>query len=352
MYTFEDIDYVEIDARCKFNYASYYILGLEQGEVRYKFSLNSSFADVMSNHEDYTRGCAMIFYLKNGQKRNVFLDYHDDNDILDKAYEWSDVYASVNICKSKIKEKVLPIGPSCGVRVYSFPKLTRTMFSNMCKIFSRGGYKPPIKDILRDYYYTLYRRIPYEKYFDRVPVVQDYCFAISTLWYDEVTDKYTNNYRHMFIKVCSNIIPKFEGGFFLIKGAEKFFEKYSSYMETYQGLIFHTRISLKEYIKKTKKSIIVFNTPSVKLCLGWKLAEYLMMGKAIISTEIENVMPGNFLKGKQYLLARNEDEIDMAVRKLFENRVLREKMEHSAKQYFNEYLSPTKVLERILNFNN
>ena len=182
--------------------------------------------------------------------------------------------------------------------------------------------------------------------------MQDYCFAISTLWYDEVTDKYTNNYRHMFIKVCSNIIPKFEGGFFLIKGAEKSFEKYSSYAETYKGLICHARIPLKEYIQKTKMSIIVFNTPSVKLCLGWKLAEYLMMGKAIISTEIENVMPGDFFYGKQYLLVRNEYEIGMAVRELFKNHVLREKMELSARQYFNDYLSPTKVLERILNFNN
>ena len=77
-----------------------------------------------------------------------------------------------------------------------------------------------------------------------------------------------------------------------------------------------------------------------------------MMGKAIISTEIENVMPGDFLKGKQYLLVRNEYEIGMAVRELFKNHVLREKMELSARQYFNDYLSPTKVLERILNFNN
>ena len=143
MYTFDDVDYVEIDARCKFNYASYYILGLEQAGVRYSFSLNSSFVDVMSSHEEYTRGCAIILYLKNGKKRNVFLDYHDDNDILDKAYEWCDVYASVNISKSQIKEKVLPIGPSCGVRVYSLPKLTKTMFSNIYKIYSGGGINHP-----------------------------------------------------------------------------------------------------------------------------------------------------------------------------------------------------------------
>ena len=72
----------------------------------------------------------------------------------------------------------------------------------------------------------------------------------------------------------------FEGGF-LIKDKNR-------QGEVYERLRLKGHIPISAYIDNTKKSLIVFNTPSCWDCHGWKLGEFLAMGKAIISTPITN----------------------------------------------------------------
>ena len=43
---------------------------------------------------------------------------------------------------------------------------------------------------------------------------------------------------------------------------------------------------MREYMDKTKQSMLAFSTPAVHDCFGWILGEYLALGKAIISTPI------------------------------------------------------------------
>ena len=46
---------------------------------------------------------------------------------------------------------------------------------------------------------------------------------------------------------------------------------------------------MNEWISKTKQSAIVFNTPAFWSCHGWKLGEYLAMGKCIISVRYPEI---------------------------------------------------------------
>ena len=101
-------------------------------------------------------------------------------------------------------------------------------------------------------------------------------------------------------------------------------------------------------MQKTKRSAFVFNTPSVVGCHGWKLAEFLAMGKAMISTPHLNVMPGLFQKDKHYLEVLNADEIANAVANLREHTEIVKRLKARAKDYYNEYLAPKEVVSRIL----
>lgn len=346
----ENVNCVLIDPRCKFNYASYFIEGLIRSGVRWKFSLEESFKTLMTTSLDYKRGFGMIVELLNGSNIKVYIDDHDTNDISEVAYDWCDVYASVNIDKDYNRSKVLPTGPTCALRLFGPVKLLVVLLSNIIKIYRTKCYHPSVKRMLLDYYYTIIRRLPYSSYSEASISDRDYCFALSTLWHDDVTDGETNNWRLIFTKICKKEFPVFEGGFFKIPGVEKEWPKYYSYNEKYEGLTYNRRIPLKEYLTNTRKSAIVFNTPAVELCLGWKLSEYLMMGKAIISTPISNILPGEFKANEHFILVTNEQEIEDAVKILRRDDVLREKLERNGRRYFEDYLTPSRVIERILHF--
>ena len=93
------------------------------------------------------------------------------------------------------------------------------------------------------------------------------------------------------------------------------------------------RYPISEYIKKTKLSTIVFNTPSVHNCHGWKLGEYLAMGKAIISTPLSNNLPEDLVHGKNIHFVSNMSELKIAINFLLDNSSYRMILEQGAKEY-------------------
>jgi len=108
-------------------------------------------------------------------------------------------------------------------------------------------------------------------------------------------------------------------------------------------------LSILEYTEGFKKSSVVFNTPSVLECHGWKLGEYCAMSKAIISTPISRVMPGNFKPNEHYLLTDGTiEDIKIKVKLLIDDEVLRQKLKSNINQYFCDYLSPKIVISRII----
>ena len=177
---------------------------------------------------------------------------------------------------------------------------------------------------------------------------QDFIFAMSTLWYDDVSLQTVNKFRGEFIRASQKLYPIFEGGLFYIPGVESIYPPYIKYKEEFKDVLTNRRISMKEYLDGTKRSAVVFNTPSVCQCHGWKLAEYLAMGKAIISTPLVNVMPGDFNAEEHYLEANSADDMEHNLKRLRCDDSLRESLKSNARRYFDLYLSPESVVKRIL----
>ena len=101
-------------------------------------------------------------------------------------------------------------------------------------------------------------------------------------------------------------------------------------------------ISIKDYLKKIKESVVVFNTPAVLKCHGWKLAEYLALGKVIISTPISRELPDSLIDYKHLLLTDgSEEDIEKKVIEIISNPELAKELSSQSKEYFDNHLLDT-----------
>ena len=349
MTDYSDFTEAIVDYRFIFNYASYYIRGLIElfGLDKVRFAAIDNIT--VDSRAEHRHGVAIELRKYSGQRYRIFIDFSDLKLINDKYYDWCDKYAVINCDEEKLstRSKLLVIGPGFGVNLFNPVKTLTTGISNILR--KQQPNNIGIKEILMEYAYTFIRRKPLEDYLKIVEPDDKYIFAISTLWYDKLTYSTTNNYRGVFMETCQKIYPYFEGGFFYIpKIAEQEFPQYREYLDRYSSLIYHRRISMAEYLRKTHRSSIVFNTPSVGGCHGWKLGEYLAMGKTIISTPLTNPMPGNFENGIHYIECPSVDALPDIIERLRNDKELRQKLAVNARKYFMDYLHPRRVIERII----
>jgi len=209
----------------------------------------------------------------------------------------------------------------------------------------------PFKLYLRDYAYTFVRRRKLSQYMQPVEVKDNYIFHASTLWYDKGTHATTNRYRGDFLEVCREAGLTIEGGLYYLTGESvtKEFPQYTTYLEEYKDFLYTERISMDDYLKKTQQSVLVFNTPSVCSCHGWKLPEYLCMGKAIVSVPLTRELPGEGLvHGRHIHIVNSKEEMLAAVKKISTDADYRHQLEHGAREYFEKYLAPPAVVSRII----
>ncbi len=344
---------IKIDSRYKYNYASYYIMGLRRlfGKNSICYEVEAFKSLKYMNDKEYNSGIPIVVEDEACQKK-IFIDYEDVATIYEDRYNWCDVYAKVNLTKELQEKypKTIAIGPAFGITIDSKVKVIWDYISNYIK--SRKNTSISAKIYFRDYLYSLVRRRRIEEYEKNVAIKRNYIFHASTLWYNKFAWTCTNKFRGEFLKACQKAGVEIEGGLFFIGEGPNVLKEmpdYGRYKTEYKDFIYERRLSMDDYIKKTKESFVVFNTPSVCECHGWKLAEYLCMGKAIISTPLTREMPGEGLvHGKNVHFVETTEEIYDAVVKIREDSEYREKLERGAREYYEKYLAPEVVIARIL----
>jgi len=311
-----------------------------------------------SQYIDYLRNNFKIFFKKTpfnslAQKENLFLfsgvcdngllnfviDFADSPLINEQAYKWSHVYGKINynIISGNYSDivKLVKLSPSFGVNIWNkYEALFYTIF-HYVKFYPVSDFKKLLSNYLNQQ-----SRLPLSKYIYNTSK-NNYIFFASTLWNRQnhcIEESETNYYRANFIKACkSNTNVIFEGGFAPNK-----------YREGYEDLFNEDIISLNEYIEKTKQSACVFNTPAVFSCHGWKLGEYLALGKAIISTPLKNELPVPLENGINVHIVSGEiDSIKNAIDKICSDDIYRKKLETGAYQYWLEYGQPQKSINKL-----
>ncbi|MNL32117.1 hypothetical protein D3C87_1539470 [compost metagenome] len=185
-------------------------------------------------------------------------------------------------------------------------------------------------------YWRQYKRLRLKKYKTSQSSTND-VFFINSIWKQEAE---TNNNRALFIESCKNNSNiHFEGGFASRNDGDNL---------GFDDLIYSEKIPFKVYLKKIKNSAFVFNTPAVLSCHGWKLAEFLALGKGIISTSHYNKLPADLLNNEHLIYADNRDDIANAIRKMLSDINFKRKLEFESRKYFDEYLAPKKVITRLI----
>lgn len=346
-----------IDPRSSYAYGSFYLYGLINlfGRTNVHFSIKPfrELPDV---------GWNFRFIAVNGDEITKYYVHTDDSwKIHETDYKWCDVYGSVNAnFKETPKEKypkLVSLVPSFGICAMSDSKafwmaidtflsampiiVKRQEWNKYKNKMDRNVYKN-IKHHFGKIYKTQKKRMPYSSYVETCDSLDDYIFFCSTLWYDNPdnqNDKGVNLHRAIYMRTCKSLPNiKFEGGFVADSTSSK--EKFADLLTN--------GVEVSEWMRKTKLSALVFNTPAFWNCHGWKLGEYLALGKCIISTPLSNDLPAPLEHGVHiHYVEPNEESIREAVEYIVSHKEYRKTLERNAKAYWDRYGTPEQSLHLL-----
>lgn len=258
-------------------------------------------------------------------------------------YEWCDVYGNPNAnferTPKEFHGKMVSLCPSFGVHLWNLPQTIYYALSNVR--YSNGNNRKFFGK-----YKKQWKRIAYSDYLRLSQKESDgsYIFFLSTLWYNDEWNKNdagVNARRACFVRACKKMKGiTFEGGL-VSQGKDRSSE------ELFSDCL-SDGVPMKEWMEKTKRSVLVFNTPAFWDCHGWKLGEYLAMGKCIVSTALSNDLPVPLEHGKNIHFVENSEEaMQEAVKYIVDHPDYRAMLEKGAREYWEKYGSPVASLRLL-----
>ena len=342
-----------IDTRCDIRYASFYIQGLYEvfGKSQVKFSNKHTSEISLNEYKDIVDKVLLIVETDNSGKviKKVVIDFRDPDNILKDAYEWCDRYAKCNYQFNKVgqieRSKIYLIPPSFGIKIWSNPTILFYAIYNLILSYKTHNFTSHymLKRQFLTYVWMILRRKSLSVYLSDKYKKEDskYVYLIGSLWNYKECIEHTNKLRHTFMECCLNDKNiKFEGGFIV--------HSFSAEIpESWKPLCINKRVSIMEYIRKTQQSSLVFNTPAVRQCHGWKLGEFLAMGKTIISTPLINDLTYPLEHKKNIYIVNNQEETIEAINYLSKNPKISRDIGREARKYFDSYANPSAVISDI-----
>jgi hypothetical protein len=322
---------VYVDPACDILYSSYYIHGLQKVFGKVKFS-GKYFSEFGHNNK------FVAVVIRQGKRLyKLVFDFGDGYSIDPKAMAWCDVYGKININDSKVDPehiaKLVSMGPGFGIRL--FPKYETAFMAAMNFLKSHHRIKNK-RRYFADYKAQLNRQSI--DYYANVESRSNYVFFAGALWKKEGE---TNRLRAGFVRACKQVAGlTFEGGFA---------PRSKDDVDGYEDITLERSVPMSDYLTKIKESAVVFNTPVILDCHGWKLGEFMAMGKAIISTPLINRLPSPLEHGQSvHFVNGSETDIYDAVEMLVTNHAYRKKLETNIHKYYTEHVSPEKSVMLVL----
>lgn len=98
------------------------------------------------------------------------------------------------------------------------------------------------------------------------------------------------------------------------------------------------------YINTLKGASICIATPGLEASVGFKMAEYICLSKAIVTTPVNCIVPGQFKEGEHYLEYETADQCLEQTRRLMNDAALRSRMMENNHRYYQEYLRPDRLI--------
>ncbi len=348
-----------VDPRSSYSYGSFYMKELK------RVCKNNLHYSINPFKELGLLGNDMRFVIeKDGKKTNYFLALNDSYWIHEQDYEWCDVYGAVNAnfthCPHEKYPKLVSLVPSFGVRDSSLMERMLSVSINLCKApelitrrieWNKVKQKEEVNLLqnIKHYFGRAYKtwknRLPLSAYDNHIVSEDNYVFFLSTMWYSDQwnkNDEGVNLRRAYFINACKSIPTcKFEGG--LLNAGGGICED-----SVFNNVVVNQGEPFASWIEKTKRSALVFNTPAFWDCHGWKLGEYLALGKCIVSTKLSNDLPHPLEHGVNiHFVENSEESMREAVEYILTHPDYRHKLEKGAREYWKTYGTPKASLKLL-----
>lgn len=331
---------VFIDPADDILYKSFYIYGLEQMFGKRNVCFSPKYFEDLSKKSRNTK--SMRFVTKDGLaiKRYV-ISCNDSYNIIEELYNWCDVYGSVNanraLTANRFYDKLVSLCPSFALKCWNPIEIMFHCITNLP--VCQSNYKKYLGKHKR-----LLQRQKYSEYCSLHESLDKYVFTCSTLWYNDEwnkNDEGVNLSRAHFIRACKSIKELcFEGG--LVSSVST-----RSSDDLFQDCLTYG-VTTNQWLGKTKQSMCVFNTPAFWKCHGWKLGEYMALGKAIISTPLSNDLPCPLIHGENiWFVENNEQSMREAVILLMNDSKLRQRLEQGISTYWEQYGTPQASLRLL-----
>jgi hypothetical protein len=313
-------------------YASFVLEGLTRVIGRNSISYSTN-----GFHPALVRGRVLAFYYADDPDVRCLLSFADSSAVSKTGLEWARIYGMVNPRHEDVAryDKLLPIGPTFAVRLGS-TRLTARHLANGCR--ANGWRQVPaalmrLPLALRD----RRRRTTVEKYVPGDGEV-DYVFYAAWPWakHPEV-----NPPRARFIEACRRAPGlTFEGGFAPRRRRD---------VPEAVPLSAPRRYDISEYLDKLRRSAVAFNNPAVHGCHGWKLGEFLALGKATITLPLTRALPAPLEHGVHlHVVEGSPESLDAALDRLRRDHVYRRTLEVNARRWYEDHLAPSRLASRLL----
>jgi hypothetical protein len=260
-------------------------------------------------------GTPMILTLRDRSIR-MFVSTGDSHQVDDRMLEWADVYGKVNLALDEARRPgLLAVGPTFGIQLWPLP----AGYWRVLQLARAGRIS---SDRVRQLRFQAIARLPIERYEHRQSE-RTYVFHASRSWAGR--HEQANQPRRRFFAACAAADVEVDGGFL------------------------EDRLDLGTYLERVQRSAFVFNSPAVHLCLGWKLGEYLALGKAILSTPLSRALPAPLVHGVHAHFVNDEvDSIRAGVELLLGDDAYRSHLERGAQEWYEAHLAPARVAERLV----
>ena len=328
------------DPACNILYSSFYVKGLFDVFGKNNCLWKSSLFEGLH----YTKDTHVFAFVYKSEK--YVIDFADSNEIFYLDFlEWADVYGKVNYKQECIplgyKGKITPVGCNFAINYGRWNKYNAALYAliNYLKCYKRISFG--FTTYLSRYIILSKRKC------DSIALAFSengklpYIF-FQTRWWSGQSK--VNNQRAMFIRVCKELDKKgiivFEGGMVPDVG---------EYDKEYEDIIVQS-MPYEEYVMKAEKSLLVFNAPAYFDCHGWKLPEYLSMGKIILSTPFVNSLPIEMKHERDiYYVNPSEKEMTNAILHIINNPDLQLHLKEGARSYWKRYACPKASMEFFIN---
>jgi hypothetical protein len=328
-----DDELVRLDPRFAPEHATYYLSGFAERFRSAELPLTlEGFPDRYHDNKPLA-----FVVRRGGVERNFYIAADDMPELDAAALAWADVYGKVNLDRTLVpptyEDAVVPIGPSHALKLWSLP----TSVAMARRSERAGGRLGKRREHYRRFYLQASRRLEHAAY---EPGASDdaYVFYNGWLW---AKHPEANTPRAEFMRACKGLAPEveFEGGFIPRRRDD---------VPDFADVVADRHYSLSEYLERIKRSTVVFNNPAAHLCLGWKLAEFLRLGKAIVTLPLSRELPACLGHGEHvHIVDGSREAIQDAVRTIARDDEYRHHLERGARSYFLEHLTPTRVLARL-----